>query len=327
MFRFLASIFHTVVASNTTGIVWEDELKPSWLRWGFWLFPMTYGEIGLALNEFLAPRWQKLLVLVLLFQMKSFPKFKDLKIPPVLPMQKQNLQILLTILQNLIKGHKGGSLRKKLQLLCDITCAFRPGVLATLMGVSGARKTTLMVVLAGRKTSGTIEGDIRIGGFPKVEKTFARILGYCKQTDIHSPQITVEESVEFVKEVLEIIELDKIKDCLVGMPGVTEQRKWLTISVELIANPSIVFMDEPTTRLDARAVAIVMRAVKNVAETGRILVLSMTWISSIVFHSKLVLASPEIATDANYAAILGVIGHEVRNFLERCKIWSKNSRT
>ncbi|KAL7202019.1 hypothetical protein ACSBR1_033652 [Camellia fascicularis] len=104
MFRFLASIFHTVVASNTTGIVWEDELKPSWLRWGFWLFPMTYGERGLALNEFLAPRWQKLLVLVLLFQMKSFPKFKDLKIPPVLPMQKQNLQILLTILQNLIKG-------------------------------------------------------------------------------------------------------------------------------------------------------------------------------------------------------------------------------
>ncbi|KAL7202020.1 hypothetical protein ACSBR1_033653 [Camellia fascicularis] len=66
------------------------------------------------------------------------------------------------------------------------------------------------------------------------------------------------------------------------MPGVTEQRKWLTISVELIANPSIIFMDEPTTRLDARAVAIVMRAVKNVAETGRILVLSMTWISSIV---------------------------------------------
>lgn len=32
---------------------------PPWLKWGFWLSPMTYGEIGISLNEFLAPRWQK----------------------------------------------------------------------------------------------------------------------------------------------------------------------------------------------------------------------------------------------------------------------------
>lgn len=63
------------------------------------------------------------------------------------------------------------------------------------MGVSGAGKTTLLDVLSGRKTSGTIAGDIRIGGFPKTQETFARISGYCEQTDIHSPQITVKESV------------------------------------------------------------------------------------------------------------------------------------
>uniref|UniRef100_A0A2N9IF51 ABC transporter domain-containing protein n=1 Tax=Fagus sylvatica TaxID=28930 RepID=A0A2N9IF51_FAGSY len=86
---------------------------------------------------------------------------------------------------------------------------------------------------------------------------------------------------EFVNEVLETIELDGIKDALVGIPGVTglsnEQRKRLTIAVELVANPSIIFMDEPTTGLDARAAAIVMRAVKNVVDTGRtILVLLKT---------------------------------------------------
>lgn len=32
---------------------------PSWLKWGFWVSPLTYAEIGLAVNEFLAPRWQK----------------------------------------------------------------------------------------------------------------------------------------------------------------------------------------------------------------------------------------------------------------------------
>lgn len=87
--------------------------------------------------------------------------------------------------------------QKNLQLLKDITGAFRPGVLTALMGVSGAGKTTLMDVLSGRKTGGTIEGDIRIGGYPKVQKTFARISGYCEQFDIHSPHITVGESVMF----------------------------------------------------------------------------------------------------------------------------------
>ena len=90
-----------------------------------------------------------------------------------------------------------GFSEKKLQLLSDITGAFRPGILTALMGISGAGKTTLMDVLSGRKTGGTIEGDIRIGGYPKVQKTFARISGYCEQNDIHSPQITVKESVTY----------------------------------------------------------------------------------------------------------------------------------
>jgi ABC-type multidrug transport system ATPase subunit len=70
--------------------------------------------------------------------------------------------------------------------------------------------------------------------------------------------------------------LDEIRDALVGIPGTnglsTEQRKRLTIAVELVSNPSIIFMDEPASGLDARAAAIVMRAVKNVSDTGRTVV-------------------------------------------------------
>lgn len=84
---------------------------------------------------------------------------------------------------------------EKLQLLREVTGAFRPGVLTALMGVSGAGKTTLMDVLAGRKTGGYIEGDIMISGFPKNQQTFARIAGYCEQTDIHSPQVTIRDSL------------------------------------------------------------------------------------------------------------------------------------
>ena len=83
----------------------------------------------------------------------------------------------------------------RLQLLRDISGAFRPGVLTALVGVSGAGKTTLMDVLAGRKTGGSIEGTITISGFPKNQETFARVSGYCEQNDIHSPFVTVYESL------------------------------------------------------------------------------------------------------------------------------------
>lgn len=83
----------------------------------------------------------------------------------------------------------------RLQLLQDVSGAFRPGVLTALMGVSGAGKTTLMDVLAGRKTGGYIEGDISISGYPKNQETFARVSGYCEQNDIHSPHVTVYESL------------------------------------------------------------------------------------------------------------------------------------
>ncbi|XWS16998.1 hypothetical protein CRYUN_Cryun33cG0029800 [Craigia yunnanensis] len=182
----------------------------------------------------------------------------------------------------------------RLELLKGVSGAFRPGVLTALMGISGAGKTTLMDVLAGRKTGGYVEGTIKISGYPKKQETFARISGYCEQTDIHSPHVTVYESLlfsawlrlppevnyetrmMFTEEVMELVELTSLREALVGLPGVnglsTEQRKRLTIAVELVANPSIIFMDEPTSGLDARAAAIVMRTVRNTVDTGRTVV-------------------------------------------------------
>nr|KAJ0190390.1 hypothetical protein LSAT_V11C800398220 [Lactuca sativa] len=84
-----------------------------------------------------------------------------------------------------------------LQLLRDVSGVFRPGILTALVGVSGAGKTTLMDVLAGRKTGGYIEGNISISGYPKNQATFARVSGYCEQNDIHSPHVTVYESLVY----------------------------------------------------------------------------------------------------------------------------------
>ncbi|XP_021891749.1 ABC transporter G family member 31 [Carica papaya] len=200
-----------------------------------------------------------------------------------------------------------GITETKLQLLSNVSGVFSPGVLTALVGSSGAGKTTLMDVLAGRKTGGYIEGDISISGYPKEQRTFARISGYVEQNDIHSPQVTVEESLwfssslrlpkeiskeqkrDFVEEVMKLVELDTLRHALVGLPGSsglsTEQRKRLTIAVELVANPAIIFMDEPTSGLDARAAAIVMRTVRNTVDTGRTVVCTIHQPSIDIFEA------------------------------------------
>jgi ABC-type multidrug transport system ATPase subunit len=90
-----------------------------------------------------------------------------------------------------------GVLEDRLELLKGVSGSFRPSVLTALMGVSGAGKTTMMDVLARRKTGGYIEGDISISGYPKKQEIFALLSRYCEQNDIHSPQVTVSESLLF----------------------------------------------------------------------------------------------------------------------------------
>ncbi|KAH7472627.1 ABC transporter G family member 37 [Phytophthora ramorum] len=172
------------------------------------------------------------------------------------------------------------------QLLRGITAHFEPGRMVALMGATGAGKTTLMDVIAGRKTGGRIVGDIIVNGEQKNPANFSRITAYCEQMDIHSEAATIyealvfsanlrlpptfseEERMNLVNETLELLELSAIAGEMVGRLSV-EQKKRVTIGVEVVANPSILFLDEPTSGLDARSALIVMRGVQSIARTGR----------------------------------------------------------
>ncbi|CAJ1967703.1 unnamed protein product [Sphenostylis stenocarpa] len=237
-----------------------------------------------------------------------------------------------------VEMKKQGIEDNKLQLLRDISGAFRPGILTALVGVSGAGKTTLMDVLAGRKTGGYIEGSISISGYPKNQATFARISGYCEQNDIHSPNVTVYESLMFsawlrlsnevnketrkmfIEEILELVELHSVRHFIVGLPGInglsTEQRKRLTIAVELVANPSIIFMDEPTTGLDARAAAVVMRTVRNTVDTGRTVVCTIHQPSIDIFENFDELLLMKRGGQVIYGGPLGRNSHNLIEYFE-----------
>ena len=187
----------------------------------------------------------------------------------VLPFQKVDLtfkEICYTV--------QASTSNEKLQLLKGISGVIAHGKLTALMGSSGAGKTTLMDVLAMRKSSGEIEGEICLNGHPQDEHSFRRCTGYVEQFDTQSPQLTIRETVEFsaklrleetdpavtpestkkfVDQTLDMLELTSLQDLQVGSDeggGLSfEQKKRLSIAVELVANPSILFLDEPTSGL------------------------------------------------------------------------------
>ncbi|KAI8051379.1 ABC-2 type transporter-domain-containing protein [Gilbertella persicaria] len=176
------------------------------------------------------------------------------------------------------------------QLLCDVGGIVKPGNLTALMGSSGAGKTTLLDVLARRKTIGKIEGNIYLNG-EKLADDFERITGYCEQMDVHNPAATVREALrfsaylrqpaevpkeekdEYVEQILELLEMSKIGDALVGDleqgQGISvEERKRLTIATELVGKPKLLFLDEPTSGLDAQSSYNIVRFIRKLADAG-----------------------------------------------------------
>ncbi|KAG5946113.1 hypothetical protein E4U53_006627 [Claviceps sorghi] len=176
------------------------------------------------------------------------------------------------------------------RLLENIFGYVRPGELTALMGASGAGKTTLLDVLAARKNIGVVSGDILVDG-SKPGKQFQRSTSYAEQLDLHEPTQTVREALRFsadlrqpygtpvaerhayVEEIIALLEMELIADCIIGTAeaGLTvEQRKRVTIGVELAAKPELLlFLDEPTSGLDSQSAYNIVRFLKKLANAGQ----------------------------------------------------------
>ncbi|KAL8365942.1 hypothetical protein RB595_004631 [Gaeumannomyces hyphopodioides] len=192
------------------------------------------------------------------------------------------------------------------RLLSDVFGYVRPGELTALMGASGAGKTTLLDVLAARKNIGVIGGDILVDGV-KPGKQFQRSTSYAEQIDMHDPSQTVREALRFsadlrqpfetpqadkysyVEDIIALLELEDLADAIIGSPefGLTvEQRKRVTIGVELAAKPELLlFLDEPTSGLDSQSAFNIVRFLKKLANAGQAILCTIHQPNSALFEN------------------------------------------
>jgi ABC-2 type transport system ATP-binding protein len=149
---------------------------------------------------------------------------------------------------------------KAVQAVRGISLAIQPGEFVALLGPNGAGKTTMVEMMEGLKRPDS--GEILLQGksWQKHEKELRRIIGLSLQETRFSEKLTVDETLQLfasffalgkqrVKEVIKLTGLEQKQRSLVGtLSG--GQRQRLALSVALLNNPQILFLDEPTTGLD-----------------------------------------------------------------------------
>lgn len=181
----------------------------------------------------------------------------------------------------------------------------KPGTLTALMGVTGAGKTSLLDVLANRVTTGTITGDMLVDGRLR-DDSFQRKTGYVQQQDLHLETSTIREALIFsamlrqpastprkekmayVEEVIKMLGMEEYAEAVVGVLGEglnVEQRKRLTIGVELAAKPDLlIFFDEPTSGLDSQTAWSICSLMRKLADHGQAILCTIHQPSAILMQ-------------------------------------------
>ncbi|KAH9307047.1 hypothetical protein KI387_011451 [Taxus chinensis] len=182
-------------------------------------------------------------------------------------------------------------------LLTNVNGEAKAGRLLAIMGPSGSGKTTLLNVLAGQLAASPrlrLTGRLYVNG-NAFSSAFHKI-AYVRQEDLFFSQLTVRETLsvaaelqlskltcedreKYVNDLLNRLGLVSCADCIVGdakVRGISGgEKKRLSVACELIASPSVVFADEPTTGLDAFQAEKVMETLQKLAQEGHTVVCSI----------------------------------------------------
>ena len=179
-------------------------------------------------------------------------------------------------------------------ILNNLTGYFCHGRLTAIMGPSGAGKTSLMEIISGQSKSGIVTGNLFLNGNLSDINAIKKRAGFVFQDDVILNTMTVkealymsallrlpenisnEEKMNRVNEMISILHLENCKDTIVGdslTKGISGgERKRLSVGMEMIINPSIIFLDEPTSGLDTYTAYSLISNLKDLTTTGRTVV-------------------------------------------------------
>jgi len=180
-----------------------------------------------------------------------------------------------------------------------------PGKLLGIMGTSGAGKSTLLDCLAGRISGQDISGTIKVNGSVMDPESFKRMSGFVMQSDALFPLLTVRETIRYAAHlrcanksnternaiadnVLSMLKLDKCAETIVGddqtrgLSGGEKRR--VSIAVDMVNSPGVLFLDEPTSGLDSSTALSVVQSLKDLASKGCTIVMTIHQPSARLFQ-------------------------------------------
>uniref|UniRef100_A0A8C5YZ74 Broad substrate specificity ATP-binding cassette transporter ABCG2 n=1 Tax=Marmota marmota marmota TaxID=9994 RepID=A0A8C5YZ74_MARMA len=183
-------------------------------------------------------------------------------------------------------GFLPGQNKEELEILSDINGIMKPGLNA-ILGPTGGGKSFLLDILAARKDPRGLSGEVLVNGAPR-NANFPCESGYVVQDDVVMGTLTVRENLQFsaalrlpttvtnqeknerINKVIKNLGLSKI--CF---KRTNKELKRTNIAMELIMDPPILFLDEPTTGLDSSTASTVLLLLKRISEQGRTIIFSI----------------------------------------------------
>ena len=194
----------------------------------------------------------------------------------------------------------------KVRLLDEVCLSIQPNEFVGLLGPSGAGKSTLMDSLNGMRPASS--GQVLVNNLDLYQhlESLKLSIGYVPQDDIIHRELTVYRTLYYVARLrlsrdISAKEINQIVAEVMDVTGLSErrdvpisqlsggQRKRVSIAVELITKPSVIFLDEPTSGLDPATEEKVMKLFRQIAESGRTVILTTHAMENVKLFDKIVL--------------------------------------